>query len=142
MSKPTKITSLLVPTETLAAAKTLTIKDAGKTFMLNLAGGFTVTLPALNAALNGWSAKFIVKTNPTTAYIVKPATGDEDTILGNLNSSTGQTSAMDFETTGGDQVNFVANQAKVGDYIDMTTDGVKWYVEGSATVIAALTITG
>jgi len=142
MGKPTKITSLLIPTETITAARTLLAGDSGKTFMLNLAGGFTVTLPALGTPINGWYAKFIVKTAPTTAYIVKPATGDEDTIKGNLNSSTGQTAAMDFETAGGDQVNFVANQAVAGDYIDITTDGVVWFVEGSCTVIAGLTITG
>ena len=70
MSQPTQITSLRVPTETLAAAKTLVAKDSGKTFMLNLAGGFTVTLPTLKAAGNGFAVRFIVKTNPTTAYIV------------------------------------------------------------------------
>ena len=141
MGNPTKITSLLIPTVTLTAATTLTRADSGKTFMLNTAGGFTVTLPTLNAALNGWAAKFIVKTAPTTAYIITAGT-DTDTIKGNLNSSTGQTAAMDFETAGGDVVNFVANQAVAGDYLDFTTDGVVWFVEGSATIIAALTITG
>ena len=142
MSQPTRITSLIIPTVTLAAATTLTAKDSGKTFMLNLAGGFTVTLPTMGPGINGWAAKFIVKTAPTTAYILAAVTADADTIKGNLNSSTGQTAAMDFETAGGDQVNFVANQAVAGDYIDLTTDGVNWYVEGSSTVIAALTITG
>ena len=142
MGNPTTFTSLRVRTETLAAAKTLSAKDSGKIFMLNLAGGFTVTLPAVGAAGNGWYAKFIVKTNPTTAYIIATPTADNDKILGNLNTSTGQTSAMDFETAGADQVNFVANQAKVGDYIHLMTDGVKWYVEGSGSVIASLTLTG
>lgn len=143
MSKPTTITSLRVPTETLTEATTLTAKDSGKTFMLNTAGGFTVTLPSFLKGGNGWACRFIVKTAPTTAYIIAAVTADADKIVGNMNTSTAQTTASDFEATaGGDAVNFVANQAVIGDYIDIVTDGALWYVQGSSSVPAGLTITG
>lgn len=142
MGKPTQITSLLIPTKTLIAATTLLAGDSGKTFMLNLAGGFTVTLPGIAQVGNGWACRFVVKTNPTAAYVLAATTTDADKILGHLNTATAQTTASDIETTGGDAVNFVANQAKVGDYVDIFTDGTKWYVEGSSSVPAGLTITG
>jgi len=142
MGKPTQLTSLLIPTETLAAAKTLIPADGGKTFLLNLAGGFTVTLPAMADVKAGWSVAFKVKTAPTTAYIVAAVTADADTIVGHVVTATAHTTAGDIESTGGDQVNFVANQAVAGDWITLSTDGDVWYVYGSASVPAGLTITG
>lgn len=142
MPKPTQITSLLIPTVTLAAAKTLIPADGGKTFLLNLVDGFTVTLPAMADVKAGWSVTCKVKTAPTTAYIVAAVTADADTIVGHFDTATGHTTAGDIESTGGDQVNFVASQAVAGDYVDFSTDGDVWYVHGSSSVPAGLTITG
>jgi len=142
MPKPTQLTSLLIPTETLAAAKTLTPADGGKTFLLNLSGGFTVTLPAMADVKPGWSVTCKVKTAPATAYVVAAATADADTIVGHFNTATAHTTASDIESAGGDQVNFVASQAVAGDYVNFSTDGAVWYVHGSSSVPAGLTITG
>lgn len=125
--------------ETLAAAKTLTGEDNGKTFLLNLAGGFTVTLPP---HASGLRFKFIVKTAPTTAYIIATATADVDTITGGFSSAELTDAAvMDYDAAG-DQINFVANQAAVGDWVEVISDGSNWYTSGHANLQAGLTITG
>jgi hypothetical protein len=61
--------------ERLITTRVLTNADSGKTFGLALAGGFTVTLPAL-ATASGFRATFIVEISPTTAYIIASAEGD------------------------------------------------------------------
>ena len=128
--------------ESLAAAKTLTKEDNGKTFGLNLAGGFTATLPAHSTISPGYKVRFRVETAPTTAYIVAAATADVDTIVGGVNTCTAQTTAADFETAGADQVNFVASQAVVGDWIEIESNGTNWFVEGNCSVPAGITLTG
>lgn len=126
--------------EAVAAAKTLTSEDSGKTFLLNLAGGFTVTLPAHSAGLR---FKFFVKTQPTTAYIVAAATADVDTIVGSFSSSDLDAIAdADGEVAGGDQINFVASTAVVGDWVEVISDGTNWYTSGHCTAVGGLTITG
>ncbi len=56
--------------ESLITTKALDKEDSGKTFGLNLAGGFTITLPSLNLVNAGWKARFRVEITPTTAYII------------------------------------------------------------------------
>lgn len=126
--------------EALAAAKTLTSDDNGKAYFLNLAGGFTVTLPAHSAGLR---FKFFVKTQPTTAYIVAAATADADTIVGSFSSADLDAVAdTDIETAGGDQINFVASTATVGDWVEVISDGTNWYTSGHCSAVGGLTITG
>ena len=124
--------------ETLAAAEVLTAADNGKTFWLNAAGGFDVTLPAL--ATTGFSCKFIVKTAPTTAYTLTGATADK--VLGLVLSSSG--AAEDTAGAGdpGDVVNFVASTALPGDSVTVTMDGAFYYVEGKCAAAGGITITG
>ena len=117
----------------LAAAKTLTREDSGKLITLDLAGGFTVTLPALEAGLR---FRFSVATAPTTAYIIDSSEGDN--ISGMILNRAGVAGvAADAE----DKINFVASQAIVGDSIEMVCDGTIWYVTGWADVAAGITAT-
>lgn len=120
----------------LTAAKTLTEADNGKTFFLNAAGGFTVTLPANRLA--GFRCKFIVKTAPTTAYVISAATAD--TIVGSV--VTPATGAADTETTAGaDEINFVASTAVIGDFIDIISDGTLIYAYGVCSAAGGITFT-
>jgi len=128
--------------ESLITTKALDKEDNGKTFGLNLAGGFTITLPAVATVNAGWKVRFRVETNPTTAYIItEKAADDTNIILGSINTSTGTTTAADFEVTGATFVTLVANVALVGDWVTIETNGTKWFVYGQATVPAAITIT-
>jgi len=129
--------------ESLITTKTLDKEDNGKTFFLNLAGGFTVTLPALATVDAGWKVKIIVGITPTTAYIVTELVGtDTNKLVGNVNTSTATTSASKFNATGFTLVTFVvASGAVKGDYIEIVSDGSFYYVSGNTTVPAAITFT-
>jgi hypothetical protein len=60
----------------LAATTTLTaLLHAGRTLLLNLAGGFTSTLPA--ATGTGLIYRFIVQTVSTTGYVISAAGSDK-----------------------------------------------------------------
>ena len=117
----------------LAAAQTLTREDSGKHVTLNLAGGFTVTLPALESGLR---FRFSVGIAPTTAYIIDSAEGDN--ISGMILNRAG---VAGVAAAAEDQINFVASQAKIGDSIELVCDGTIWYVTGWADVAAGITAT-
>lgn len=121
---------------TLTAARTLTWADSGKVILLNAAGGFTVTLPTLLAGLR---FRFIVKTAPTGAnYIIVSASGSDVIVLSvnELETDTGDDGPYDDNA---DTVNFVANLAAKGDFIEMFCDGTNWYANGQTNLDGAVT---
>ena len=119
----------------LAAAKTLVVGDSGTTFLLNLAGGFTVTLPALTYGL---FYRFIAKTAPSTSYLITSAAGDD--IVGAVYSASG--GAEDTKTTlGDDNIVFVGGTAVLGDSADVWCDGVGWYCRAYCAAAGGLTFT-
>lgn len=119
----------------LAAAATLTEADSGSIILLNLATGFTVTLP--NIA--GFTCRFYVKIAPTTAYII--AAGTADTMAGSCFDISG--GATDVEAAfSGDQLNFVANTSVIGDRADVFCDGTNAYVQSWSGAAGGTTITG
>lgn len=126
-----------VPAEVLSTARTVRAEESGKTFYLNLAGGFVVTLPA--PAL-GLRFTFIVSTAPTTSYTVVTA-ASANVMLGHIVTSQDAGGSGDSETSGGDTFSFVANQAVVGDRADFESDGTSWFVRGTCKVVAGETIT-
>jgi hypothetical protein len=117
------------------AAAQLTTDDAGKVHFFNLATGFTLYLPPVAEAA-GSTFTFVVKTNTTsTNHVVSEYTTDDtDVILGNVNHG-----ATTGASTGCTLVSFVASLDAVGDYVTMFSDGVKWYVGGSAETASAIT---
>ncbi len=125
---------LNLSTETLTGADTLTASENGKTFFLNAAGGFNVTLPAAAAGLR---FEFIVKTAPTTAYTITSATAD--TIYGKVFASSG---GDENSNVAGDVLNFVANTSLAGDRAVFISDGTSWFADGFCDVTGSITITG
>ena len=126
--------------ESLVTTKTVTVADSGKVFMLNLAGGFTVTLPSATADnIAGCHWTFIVGTDPTTAYII--AGGTADKMAGKVVCSAGDNEDEENAITG-DQMNFVANTALIGDRVDIVCDGVGFYAYGITGAAGGITITG
>ena len=126
--------------ESVTAAKALdAVADSGKVFVLNLAGGFTVTLPAV-ADASGFSARFIVGIAPTTAYIVSEDTSaDTNVVHGVVSTAEAGGAAANTDGTPVTQVNFVASNAAIGDYVDVVCDGSKWLVLGQAADDANIT---
>lgn len=125
--------------ERLITTRVLTVADSGKTFGLALAGGFTVTLPAL-ATSPGFNARFLVEIAPTTAYII--ASAENDNIAGSSYESSG--GAGDTETAfTADQINFVANTAVIGDQADIAAVGTAgWAGRAFTSAAGGATFTG
>lgn len=124
--------------EVLAAARVLNAEDNGKTFFLNLAGGFQVTLPAPELGLK---FSFVVKTAPTTAYTIV-TNGSSNIMKGQvLTVDVNSATDPDFEATGGDTFSFVALKAIAGDQVDFVCDGAVWYAVANTSVFDAATIT-
>ncbi len=121
----------------LTAATTLTERDSGKTFGLALVGGFTVTLPALAA---GMKFTFIVEVDPTTAYIIASAEGDNLSMVG----AAADGNAVVIATAGfsADQVNLVASTAKIGDRVMVESCGLGWFATAIVTAGGGVTISG
>jgi hypothetical protein len=120
---------------TLSAAETLTAADSGTTYILSLAGGFTVTLPPLESGLR---FRFIVGVAPTTAYIIATA-GSTNTMVGGVNELEVDTADDGPYDTNADVINFVASVAVVGDYIEMVSDGTNWYFHGQTNADGGVT---
>lgn len=124
--------------EILSAAKVLTPDDNGKTFYLNLAGGFQVTLPSPELGLR---MKFIVRTAPTTSYTIVTA-GSSNVMKGHvLSSDLNAASDGDLETSGGDTFTFVLSKAVAGDWVEFESDGTSWFASARVSVFDGATIT-
>lgn len=125
--------------ERLITTRVLTAADSGKTFALALAGGFTVTLPALATAPGFW-AHFIVEVAPTTAYIILSA--ELDNIAGTVFESSGGVGDAESAFTA-DQLNFVANVSVIGDQADIQAVGsAGWAAKMFVTAAGGGTFTG
>lgn len=119
----------------LAEAKTLVAADSGTTYFLNLADGFTVTLPAPELGLR---FKFIVSTAPTTAYVITTNGGD-DIMIGGINELEVDTGDDGPYDNNADTLNFVASVAVVGDFVEMVSDGTSWFFNGQTNADGGIT---
>lgn len=122
-----------VDSEVVTTTNVITAAESGKTFYLNTAGGFTSTLPA--PAL-GLRFKFVVKTAPTTAYIITTNAG-ADILYGMMEERAGTAGVAGAAR---DTFNFVANQAKIADWVIFESDGTNWYYYGMVDVAAGNTV--
>jgi len=129
--------------ESLTGTRVLTLDDGGKTFGLNLAGGFTTTLPLISTLPPNWSVEFFVETVNSGDYIIAANATDADKMAGHVLSSSG--GAEDTEGTAtGDQINLLAaaGVTKVGDWVKVRTNGISWFARIETATAAAATITG
>lgn len=116
---------IVITTNVIAA-----IED-GRTYYLTLAGGFTTTLPA--PAL-GLKFRFIVAVAPTTAYIINAPSA---ILYGMMEERAGTAGVAGAGVT---HFNFVANQAKIGDWVEFYSDGTNYYYHGMVDVAAGNTV--
>ena len=116
--------------ETIAAARTLTAADSAKTFLLNAAAGAQVDIPLLK----GFKARFLVGAAfASTNWTLKSATS---VISGNVIVA-GAHVAGAAENT----ISFVASAESVGDYVDVFSNGVAIFVNGSGVTTGSITLT-
>tara|TARA_R100000231_G_scaffold129264_1_gene100567 strand:+ start:259 stop:678 length:420 start_codon:yes stop_codon:yes gene_type:complete len=118
--------------DAVSAAVTLTSADSGKWYELTSTTGVTVTLPAVESGLH---FRFVVANAfDTSNYIIDSAEGDNiDGIL--------VVNGASVAASGEDQINFVASAESVGDFIDIWSDGSKWYVWGIGNASGSITAT-
>ena len=118
--------------DAVSAAVTLTSADSGKWYELAASAGVVVTLPAVESGLN---FRFVVANAfDTSNYVIDSAEGDNiDGIL--------VVNGASVAASGEDQINFVASAESVGDFIDMWSDGNKWYVWGIGNSAGSITAT-
>lgn len=118
--------------QTVTGALTLTNADNGKTFYLNAAAGATIVLPAVEAGLY---FRFVVAAAfATTNWIVDSAEGD------NIDGSIEVAGAVVIAGAE-DQINFIATAESLGDYVELESNGVQWFVHGMAAVAGGITVT-
>jgi hypothetical protein len=120
---------------TLDEARTLTAADSGSVIYLALAGGFTVTLPA---PAEGLKFKFVVKVAPTTAYVIVTNGGD-NIMIGGVNELEVDTADDGPYDDNADTLNFVANVAAKGDFVEFDCDGTSWYYRGQTNLDGGIT---
>lgn len=122
--------------EVVITTKTVAASESGKTFYLDLAGGFVTTLPAVALGLR---YKFIIRTAVTSNMtIVCPGAAalfKGHVLTTDVNSATDP----DFDTTAVATLTFVANKAVAGDLIEVECDGVNWFYSAECSVFDAIT---
>jgi hypothetical protein len=119
--------------ETVTEAKTLTIADSGKTFILNGVAGAEIALPAV-ATSAGFYAKFIVGAAiAATDWTIFAATA---VIQGAVIVDSTHVPGVDEDT-----ISFVVATAVAGDYVELECDGTNWYVSGSGEATGSITLT-
>ena len=121
--------------EVVTTTNVITAAESGTTFFLNLAGGFTSTLPAPAAGLY---FKFIISTSPTTAYIIGTNAG-ADIMIGGINELEIDTNSDGPYDANADTFNFVANIAVVGDWVEFISDGTSWFFTGQTNADGGVT---
>ncbi len=130
------------PYLSLITTKSVESADHGTVFGLNLVGGFTVTLPKISEVTAGWYCFFRVEIAPTTAYIITEDAGSDTNVLtGGFSSAELTDAAVAAYSAAFTQVNLVANLAVVGDWVKISTNGTRFYVEGHTNVQAGVTVT-
>ena len=130
------------PYLSLVTTKSVESADHGTVFGLNLAGGFTVTLPTIAQTTAGWYCEFRVETAPTTAYIITEDGGSDTNVMtGGFSSAELTDAAVAAYSAAFTQVNFVANLAVVGDWVKVRSNGTRFYIEGHTNVQAGVTVT-
>jgi hypothetical protein len=120
--------------ETVITTNVITASETGKTFFLNLVGGFTSTLPV--PAL-GLKYRFVVQTAPTTAYIIL-TNAVANIIHGSIATPEDALGAVSV-VAAADTINFVANLAVIGDWCEVESDGTNWYISGMSFVQDGMT---
>ena len=129
--------------ELLTGTETMTVADNGKRFFLDAAGGFTTKLPALGNVAAGWHCRFIVKAAPSGGtYVITEATSvDTDKIATNgINELEVDTNDDGPSSATHTTLTFADGVAVAGDWIEVDSDGTKWYVTGQTKVDGGITL--
>jgi len=147
--------------ETLDTDKTVTVADCGTIFILNSgsdaisgrSGQYTVTLPALNDAGNGWWCKFVLAqtsggdvaisgsssdTTPLNVHIAAVASGS-DAGAGDGTAHAGGKGNGQAPLASAKHATFDVSACAVNDTLELVTNGSAWYGQAIVSGGAAIT---
>ena len=105
--------------------------DSGKIFMMNVATGCTLTLPAVADAQEGWNCKVVVGTVTTSNnYIVTEKTAsDTNVIISHMDILEIDSGDDGLHSAGHTTITFEGTPA-LGDHCEIFCDGTKYYAVG------------
>ena len=134
------VNNLITDVENITAAtKTLTAADTGTTYLLNRAGGITITLPT---AASGLKYKFIVGTTFTGTFSIDAAAAVDiftaaSTIIISDKDAPGTVSLKQFHADGSDDDKMVMDADTKGRFVGGVIDclGIATGGQGSATAV-------
>ena len=118
--------------------------DSGKVFMSNQAAGYTVTLPAISDAQEGWNCKVIIATNVTSSNFViteKAASDTDKIILQTTENDVSAGAAPAGTSTGCTTMTLASGADVIGDSFDIFCDGTNWFIKCNVNADAAVTAT-
>ena len=129
MSKSGRYSADRKKIQAIAAAYTVTAADCGTIFVLT-SNSYSITMPSVASAGNGWWCKFIVGANVATGAIVIDLAGADTLAFAAAAAEDGGAVVVN----GTAQINLVHTKAKKGDQVEMVCDGSQWYASGIATL--------
>lgn len=112
--------------------------DNGRTFLLNLATGFTVTLPTVASVNPGFRIRFVA--------MLAPSGGDYDITAEGAIAVVGikelpvTTGTDGIQSAGCTTITFADGVAIAGDWIELVSDGTNWFVHGNVQTTLAITL--
>lgn len=127
--------SLKTPYQIVAATETLTANESMKLIVLNHATEFVTTLPTV-ASSAGVTFHVVVGAAPVGASYTVVTNAGENKISGVSIVNGASVQAADEDT-----ITFTASAAAVGDWVELTSDGVLWYVSGQGHAATAIVFT-
>lgn len=122
----------------------LAASNSGETLRLRNAAGFALTLPV---PAEGNTIRFVVSIAPTSGnYTISSVDSGQSSaalIHGSMATADVTAAGAAARTAGTaiTTVSFISNKAKVGDWVELTCDGVVWYLSGQSGVFDAVTFT-
>ena len=126
--------------EVISGNKTIEVADCGTIFTIGSVAA-TLTLPTMAAAGKGWWCRFVVNDESAQVVIDKAAADTANQMVGN-GITGGDNGAMQLQpTTPGtafDKITFTTSVIQ-GDFVEISTDGLLWFVTGNSAVTDAIT---
>jgi len=121
----------------LTAAYTILQQDSGTTFLLDAAGQALTLGAAASFEIGTWF-KFIVSETLTGSWVLTSASADMAGQIqgGGLDDISSGTGGGNIEPA----ITFATGQGENGDFVEIFTDGVTWYVNGQCEAAANITM--
>jgi len=119
--------------EIVTATNVITAAESGKTFFLNNTTGFASTLPAPAIGLH---YKFVLMAAPASGNTTVGTNAAAAIIEGNLMVASTVVPAVNERS-----INFLVTDSDIGDWCEVISDGTSWFLRGSATTTAGMSVT-